>query len=120
VTEVTLNLRLSGLRVSHAQDHPLCGSERHRERSGLEPLRRRDLDSEGDNERSFFEQQPPPRLIAGARVSWWGDRSEPKDNENVLGVWGGSRAPTVLANKRDRPDHDVGAGVAGAHARGRR
>ena len=32
-------------------------------------LRRRDLDSEGDNERSFFEQKPPPGLEAGAQVS---------------------------------------------------
>ena len=83
-------------------------------------LRRRDLDSEGENERSFFEQQSPPRLIAEARVSWWGDESEPKNNETVLGVRAGSGAPTVLENKRDGPDHDVGAGVVGAHARGRR
>ena len=80
---------------------------------------RRDLDSEGDNERSFFEQQPPPRLIAGARVSWWGDESKPKNNDTVLGVRTGNRA-TVLENKRHGRDHDVGAGVVGAHARGRR
>jgi len=83
-------------------------------------LRRRGLDSEGDNERSFFEQHPPPRLITGAWVSWWGDKSEPKNNESVVGVWGGSRAPTVLADKRNWPDHNVGAGVVGPHARGGR
>ena len=83
-------------------------------------LRRGDLDSEGDYERSFFEQHPLPRLIARARVSWWGDKSEPKNNESVLGVWGWSRAPTVLADKRDRPDGHVGACVVGANARGRR
>ena len=83
-------------------------------------LRRRGLDSEGDNERSFFEQQPPPRLIAGRGSVGGGDESEPRNNESVLGVWGRSGAPTVLADKRDRPDRDVGAGVVGAHARGRR
>jgi hypothetical protein len=83
-------------------------------------LRRRDLDSEGENERSIFAQQPPPRLIAGPRVSWWGDESKPKNNETVLGVRTGGRAPTVLESKRDGTDHDVGAGVVGAHARGRR
>lgn len=83
-------------------------------------LRRRDLDSEGDYERSFFEQHPLPRLVARARVSWWGDELEPKYNESVLGVWGWSRAPTVLADKRDRPDCRVDACVIGAHARGRR
>ena len=93
------------------------GAARARPRSRL---RRRDLDSEGDNERSFFEQQPPPRLIAGARVSWRSDESEPRNNESVLGVRGRSGAPTVLADKRDRSDHDVVAGVVGAHARGRR
>ena len=82
-------------------------------------LRRRDLDSQGDNERSFFEQQPPPRLIAGARVNWWRDESKLKNHETVLGVRAGSRARTVLENKRDGPDHDVGAGVVGAYARGR-
>ena len=29
---------------------------------------RRDLDSEGEDERSFFEQQPRPQLDAGAQV----------------------------------------------------
>ena len=83
-------------------------------------LRRRGLDSEGDNERSFFEQHPPPRLIAGAWVTWWGDESEPKNNESVLGVWGVSRGSAVLTNKHDRPDKDVGTYVVGAHAWGRR
>jgi hypothetical protein len=83
-------------------------------------LRRRALDSEGKYERSVFEQHPLPRLIAGARISWWGDESEPKNNDSVLRVWGWSGAPTVLADKRDRPDRDVGAGVVGAHAQGRR
>ena len=83
-------------------------------------LRRRDLDSEGDDERSFFEQHPPPRLIAGARVSWWGDEVGTEEQRERSGRLGGSRAPNVLADKRDRPDHDVGAGVVGAHARGRR
>ena len=82
-------------------------------------LRRRDLDSEGDNERSFFEPQPKPRLMARARVSWRGDESKPKNNETVLGVRAVCRA-TVLEHKRDGRDRDVGAGVVGAHARGRR
>ena len=83
-------------------------------------LRRGDLDSEGENERSFFVELPPPRVEARARVSCWGDEPEPKNNESVLGVWAWSRAPTVLADKRDRRDCGVAAGVVGAHARGRR
>ena len=82
-------------------------------------LRRRDLDSEGDNERLFFEQHSPSRLIAGARISWWGDESKRKNNESVLGIRERSRASTVLANKRDGLNHEVVAGVVGAHARGR-
>ena len=58
--------------------------------------------------------------MAGARVSWWGDESEPKNHERVLDVRVGSGAPTVLADKRDRRDRDVVAGVVGAHARRRR
>ena len=80
----------------------------------------RDSDSEGDDGRPFFEQQPPPGLIAAKRVSWWGEESEPKNSEGALGVRGRSRAPAVLADKRDGPDSGDGAVVVGAHARGRR
>jgi hypothetical protein len=82
-------------------------------------LRRGDLDSEGQNERSFFVELPPPRVEARARVSCWGDEPEPKNNESVLGVWGWSRAPTVLADKPDRADDSVDAVVVSAHAWGR-
>ena len=81
--------------------------------------RRGDLDSEGDNERSFFEQQPPHRFIAGARVSGWGNESEAKNHKSVLEVRAGSRAPIILTDTRDRRDHDVVAGDVGAYARGR-
>jgi hypothetical protein len=120
LTEVTPNLCSSCLRDSHAQDI-LCvvwndaASARPSSR-----LRRRDLDSEGDNERSFFEQSPPPRLEAGAQVSRRRGQSEPGNNEGVLRVRRSGGAPRVLANKRDRPDDGASAIVDGAHARGRR
>jgi hypothetical protein len=38
--------------------------ERRRERETYSGLRRGDLDSEGENERSFFEKLPPPRFEA--------------------------------------------------------
>ena len=79
----------------------------------------RDSDSERDHERPFFEQQPPPRLIAAKRIRRWGEESEPKNAASGLGVRGRSRAPAVLADKRDGPDCDGGAVAVGAHARGR-
>ena len=81
-------------------------------------LRRRDLDSEGDNERSFFERQPPPRLEARAQASRRRGQSERRNNEGALCVRTGSGAPSILANKRDRSD-DAAAAVVGAHAWGR-
>ena len=83
-------------------------------------LRRRDLDSEGDNERSFFERQPPTRLKARAQVSRRRGQSEPRNHEGVLRVRSSSGAPRVFANKRDRPEDDASAAVFGAHAWGRR
>ena len=83
-------------------------------------LRRGDLDSEGENERSFFVELPPPRLEARAQVSRRRGQSEPWNNEGVLRVWSGSGAPRILANKRDSADDSVDAVVLSAHAWGRR
>ena len=69
VTEVTPNLCLPCPRDSHAQDIPCVmwnGAARAQRGSRL---RRRGLDSEGDNERSFFERYPLPRFKGRARVS---------------------------------------------------
>jgi len=99
----------------------LCGVERRRERSAFtSQLRRRDLDSEGSNERSFFERQPPARLGARSQVSRRRGQLEVWNNEGVLGVRGGCGAPRILANKRDRPDERASAVVVGAHAVERR
>jgi hypothetical protein len=78
-------------------------------------LRRRDLDSEGDNERSFFDRQPPPRLKARAQVSRRRGQSELRNHEGVLRVRSSRSAPRVFANKRDRSDDDAAA-VVGADA----
>ena len=104
VTEVTPNLCLSCLRDSHAQDIPCVIWNGAASAQPCRRLRRRDLDSEGDNERSFFERQPPPRLIARAQVSWRRGELEPRNHDGVLRVWSSSGASRVLANKRDRPD----------------
>ena len=82
-------------------------------------LQRRDLDSEGDNERSFFERPPLTRLEAKAQASRRRGQSEVWNNEGVLHVRSGGGAPSILANKRDRAD-DAAAAVVGAHAWGRR
>ena len=77
------------------------------------------LDSEGENERSFFERPTLARLEARAHVSRRWGQSEAWNNERVLRVWGGGGPPRILANKRDRRA-DVGAAVVvGAHAWGR-
>jgi hypothetical protein len=83
-------------------------------------LRRRDLDSEGGHERSFFERQPPARLEARAHVGRRRGQMEAWNNEGVLRVRSGGGAPRILANKRDRPDERASALVVGAHAWGRR
>jgi hypothetical protein len=83
-------------------------------------LRRRDLDSEGDNERSFFERPPLARLEARTKVSRRRGQLEALNNEGVLRVRSGGGAPRILANKRDRPDERVSAIAVGAHAWGRR
>jgi hypothetical protein len=98
----------------------LYGLERGRERSGCRRLRRRDLDSEGDNERSFFERQPPTRLKARAPVSRRRGQSEPRNHEGVLRIRSSSGALRVFANKRHRPADVASAVVVGAHAWGRR
>ena len=83
-------------------------------------LRRRDLDSEGGNERSFFEWPPLTRLEARAQVRRGRSQLEALNNEGVLHVRAGGGAPRILANKRDRPEDGASAVVVGAHARGRR
>ena len=83
-------------------------------------LRRRDLDSEGDNERSFFERQPPPRLKARAQLSRRKEQSEPRNHEGVLPVRSSNGAPGIFANKRDRCEDNGAAAVGGAHAWRRR
>ena len=82
-------------------------------------LRRRDLDSEGEYERSFFEQQPPPELGAGVLVRGRRGEKEPRNYEDVLRVRCDSGAARVLANRCDRPDVDASAVVLGAYAWGR-
>ena len=77
-----------------------------------------DLDSEGDNERSFFEQKPPPGLEAGAQVSMRKGQQEPRNREGVLRVLSGGGASRVFANKRDRRADVDSAAVVGAHAGG--
>ena len=79
-----------------------------------------ELDSEGDNERSFFEQKPPPGLEAGAQVSMRMDQQEPRNSEGVLRIRSSSGAPHVFANKRDRRADVASAVVVGAHAWGGR
>jgi hypothetical protein len=83
-------------------------------------LRRRDLDSEGSNERSFFERQPPARLEARAQVGRRRGQLEAWNNEGVLRVRSGGGAPRILANKRDRADQRASAAVVGTHALERR
>ena len=83
-------------------------------------LRRRDLDSEGDNERSFFERQPPTRLNARAQVSRRRGQLEPRNHDGLLRVRSSSGASRILANKRDRPEDGASAAVFGANAWGRR
>ena len=97
----------------------MCGLERRRERETYSGLRRGDLDSEGENERSFFEKLPPPRLEARTQVSRRRGQSEPWNYEGVLRVRS-SGALRVFANKPDRSDHDSAAAVVGTHAWGRR
>jgi hypothetical protein len=87
---------------------------------GADRLRQRDLDSEGENQRSFFERQPPPRLTARAHVGRRSGQSEPRNHEGGLRIRSSSGAPHVLANKHDRSHDDAAASVVGAHARGRR
>ena len=48
---------------------PFYGLERRRPRGLVAGREAGDLDSEGDDERPFLEQKPPPRLEAGAQVS---------------------------------------------------
>lgn len=83
-------------------------------------LRRRDLDSEGDSERSFFEQKPTPALEAQAQVCRRKGQEEPRNSEGVLRVRSSGSAPRVFTNEPDRCDDDAGAAVVGAHAWGRR
>ena len=83
-------------------------------------LRRRDLDSEGDTERSFFERQPPTRLNARAKVSRRRGQLEPRNHDGLLRVRSSSGASRILANKRDRPEDGASAAVFGANAWGRR
>ena len=78
------------------------------------------LDSEGGNERSFFERPPLTRLEARAHVRRQRDQLEALNNEGVLRVRSGGGAPRILANKRDRPEDGASAAIVGAHARGRR
>jgi hypothetical protein len=82
-------------------------------------LQRRDLDSEGENERSFFERPPLTRLEARTQVSRRKGQSEALNNQGVLRVRSGGGAPRILAHNRDRPDERVSAVVVGAHAWGR-
>ena len=98
----------------------MCGLERRRELGLVAGCDARDLDSEGDNERSFFARQPPRRLEARAQVTRRRSQSEPGNNEGVLCVRRRSGAPCVFANKRDRRDDVACAVVVGAHAWGRR
>ena len=98
----------------------MCDWDQRRERLAGSRLRRRDLDSEGDNERSFFERLPLARLEARAQVSRRRGQSEAWNDERVLRVRGGGGPPRILANKRDRPDERVSAVVVSAHAWRRR
>jgi hypothetical protein len=82
--------------------------------------RRRDLDSEGDNERSLFERPPLARLEARAQVSRRRGESEAWNNEGVLRVRSVGGSQRVFANKRDRRADVGSAVVVGAHAWGRR
>jgi hypothetical protein len=100
--------------------NPLYGLERRRARGLVAGCDAGDLDSEGDNERSFFEQKPPPGLETGAQVSMRKGQQEPRNSEGVLRVRSSGGAPRVFANKRDRPTGVASAVVVGAHARGRR
>ena len=79
----------------------------------------RDSDSEGDNERSFFEQEPAPGLEA-AQVSMRKGQWESRNSEGVLRVRSSSAAPRVFANKRNHRYDDTAAAVFGTHAWGRR
>ena len=106
------------LRNSHAQDNPCVVWRDAASVRACSRLRRRDLDSEGDNERSLFEQRPRPQLEAKAQVSRRRSPSEPRNNEGVLRVRSGGGAPRILANKRHRPEDGAWAVVVGAHARG--
>jgi hypothetical protein len=83
-------------------------------------LGRGDLDSEGEDERSFFVQLPAPRLEARAQVRGRRGQSEPWNNEGVLRGRSGSGPARVFANKRDRLDERASAVIVGAHAWGRR
>jgi hypothetical protein len=97
----------------------LYGLERRRPRAASR-LRRRDLDSEGDKERSFFEQKPLLGLEAEAEINMRRGRSEPRNSEGVLRVRSSSGALRVFANKRDRPAYVASAVVSGAYTWGRR
>ncbi len=76
-------------------------------------------DPEGEYERWFFEQPPPPQLEAGPQVSRRRGEKEPRHNEGVLSVWSGSGAPRILPNKCDRPDVGAPAAILEADAWGR-
>ena len=95
------------------------GLERRRERRPNSRLRRRNLDSEGDNEGSFFEQKRQPGLAAEAQVNMRTGQKESRNGEGVLRVRSRSGAPRIFANKRDRATDVGSAVVVGAQAWGR-
>ena len=120
VTEVTPNLYVFARTIPRA-GHPFVWCEAPpRALELVAELRRKDLDSEGDNERSFFERQPPPRLKARAQLSRRKEQSEPRNHEGVLPVRSSNGAPRIFANKRDRCEDEGAAAVVGAHAWRRR
>ena len=79
-------------------------------------LRRRDLDSEGENERSCVGEGVPPRLMTGCRGRWRRRESELRDTDGMVRIRGGSSSSQVLTDERRRPRRGLGAAVATGHA----
>ena len=96
------------------------GLERRRARGRVAGCDPGDSDSEGDNERWFFEQEPPPGRESEAMVNMRRGHEEPGNSKGVLRVRSSSGSPPVFPNEQDRCA-DVGfAVVDGAHVWGRR
>ena len=80
-------------------------------------LRRRDLDSEGDDERACFEPESLSRLTGGCRVAWRKRDLKPRDKHRLLRRPSRDSTAHVLSDQSGRALCDVWAAVVRGEGR---